>query len=60
MNIIQQLKRVLAALALMAICSAAILFLPRWSQDEAPTQGTASSSPAKPVPINKTAGGKQA
>lgn len=33
MNIIESFKRYLPALGLMAVCSAAILYLPQWEHD---------------------------
>lgn len=49
MNIVEQLKRMLPALALMALCSAAILYLPEWNRD-ADVPRNISSTPEQKTP----------
>ncbi|HEY8605645.1 MAG TPA: hypothetical protein VIM12_00865 [Noviherbaspirillum sp.] len=59
MKPVQQLIRLLPALALMAVCSAAILFLPQLSRDNA-TPATATTIEQKPAPIQPQHTDKQA
>lgn len=60
MNIIASFKRVVPALALMALCSAAILYLPQWNRDGGSPPNAASGAQQKAPPPDQQERGKQA
>lgn len=54
MNIIEAVKRIMPALALMAVCSAAILYLPQWNRDgESPPNAARSTQQKAPPPVQQ-------
>lgn len=60
MNIIEIIKNIVPALALMAVCSAAILYLPQLNRDDGSPPNAASGSQQKAPAVVQQERDKQA